>query len=179
MMTTATIWYNTTIAYRTLREIAMVRGTRQFFKHQQKNKQTEYIEPRRRPLDFDEIVAGMGDFSDLGEHDAALKIWLPEPVKHTLVEISDRSNLSVSEFLRQFLAIHCYGLYAFYQMIEGTPNLFKDRDSSGVRFSIAMEEPPEGKKRVDTYWVIELGKNIAPIKVWIPNRMKADLQSLA
>jgi hypothetical protein len=64
-------------------------------------------------------------------------------------------------------------------MIESTPNLFKDRDSSGVRFSKRMEEPPEGKKRVNTYWVIELGKNVAPIKVWIPIRMKTDLQTLA
>ena len=121
----------------------------------------------------------MGDFSDLANHDAALKIWLPEPVKHTLVEISERSHLSASEFLRQFLAIHCYGLYAFYQMIETTPNLFKDWDSSGVKFSKRMEEPPAGKKRIETYWVIELGKNVAPIKVWIPKRMKADLQTLA
>jgi hypothetical protein len=35
---------------------------------------TEQPEPRRRPLHFDEIVAGMGDFSDLAKHDAALKI---------------------------------------------------------------------------------------------------------
>jgi hypothetical protein len=121
----------------------------------------------------------MGDFSDLGKHDVAFKVWLPEPVKHTLVEISDRSNLSVSVFLRQFLAIHCYGLYAFYQMTETMPNLFKDRNSSGIRYSFAMEEPPEGKKRVDTYWVVELGKNIAPIKLWIPTRLKTDLKTLA
>ncbi|MCX7066626.1 MAG: hypothetical protein NTW85_02855 [Methylococcales bacterium] len=121
----------------------------------------------------------MGDFSDLREHDVAFKIWLPEPVKHALDEISERSDLSVSVFLRQFLAIHCYGLYAFYQMIETTPNLFKDIDLSGIRYSFAMEEPPEGKKRVDTYWVVELGKNVAPIKLWIPKRMKADLKTLA
>lgn len=150
-----------------------------FLNLQKRDKQAEYTEPRRRPLNFDEIVAGMGDFSDLGEHDVALKVWLPEPVKHALVEISERSNLSVSEFLRQFLAIHCYGLYAFYQMIESTPNLFKDMDSSGVRFSIAMEEPPEGKKRINTYWVVELGKNVVPIKLWLPTRLKTDLKTLA
>jgi hypothetical protein len=48
-----------------------------FFKRQQRDKQTEYIEqpePRRRPLHFDEIVAGMGDFSDLAKHDLIRKI---------------------------------------------------------------------------------------------------------
>ena len=150
----------------------------QFFKRQQRSNQTAYTEQRRKPLAFEEIVAGMGDFSDLADHHAALKVWLPKPAEHALREISERSNLSVSEFLRQFLAIHCYGLYAFYQMIEKTPKLFKDWESD-VKFSIRMEDPPEGKKRVNTYWVIELGKNVAPIKVWIPIRMKADLKTLA
>jgi hypothetical protein len=149
----------------------------QFFKRQQRNNQTEYIEQCRKPLAFDEIVAGMGDFSDLAEHHAALKVWLPEPVEQALREISELSDLSISEFLRQFLAIHCYGLYAFYQMTAVMPKLFKDQ--RGIMFSRTEMEPPEGKKRVNTYWVIELGKNVASIKVWIPKRMKADLQTLA
>lgn len=38
----------------------------------------------------------------------------------------------------------------------------------------------EGGRNVGyCHWVPELGKNIAPIKVWIPARMKADLQLLA
>ncbi|WP_411728456.1 hypothetical protein [Methyloglobulus sp.] len=28
------------------------------------------------------------------------------------------------------------------------------------------------------YWIPELGKNVAPIKVWIPKRMKTDLNTL-
>lgn len=150
----------------------------QFFnRQQQRDNQTEYTEQRRKPLAFEEIIAGMGDFSDLAEHHAALKVWLPEAAGQALREISDLSDLSVSEFLRQFLAIHCYGLYAFYQMTAVMPKLFKDQ--CGVLFSRTSIEPPEGKKRVNTYWVVELGKNVAPIKVWIPIRMKADLKTLA
>ena len=147
-----------------------------FFKRQQ----TEHLENsqvRRKRLSFDEIVESMGDFSDLENHDAALKFWLPEPAQQALNEIGDISDLSVSEFLRQFLAIHCYGLYAFHQMIEAMPRLFKDQ--RGIMYSKVIAEPPEGKKRVDTYWVVELGKNVVPIKVWIPKRMKADLKTLA
>jgi hypothetical protein len=148
-----------------------------FFKRQQIENQTTVAEQRRRPLAFSEIIAGMGDFSDLANHDAALKFWLPEAVEHALHEMNERSNLSASEFLRQFFAVHCYGLYAFYQMTDRIPGLFKEQ--SGIKFSIAADEPPKGKKRIDTYWVPELGKNVAPIKVWIPKRMKADLQTLA
>ncbi|MDD1608343.1 MAG: hypothetical protein LUQ18_07575 [Methylococcaceae bacterium] len=146
----------------------------QFLKRQQKDNQTE----RRKPLTFSEIVVGMGDFSDFATHDAALKFWLPEPAEQVLREMSERSDLSVSELLRQFLAIHCYGLYAFYQMTDIMPKLFKEGQSDS-RFSMVAEEPPEYKKRVDTYWVPELGKNVAAIKVWIPKRVKADLQTLA
>ncbi|MFA6051953.1 MAG: hypothetical protein WC762_05130 [Methylobacter sp.] len=149
----------------------------QFFKRQQRDNQKEDTKQQRKPLTFEGIVSGMGDFSDLAEHNVALKVWLPEPAEQALREISDLSNLSVSEFLRQFLAIHCYGIYAFYQMTMVMPKLFKDQ--RGIMFSKTEIEPPEGKKRISTYWVIELGKNIVPIKVWIPIRMKTDLQSLA
>lgn len=149
----------------------------QFLKRKLEENQKEVVEQRRRPLVFSEIVAGMGDFSDLANHDVALKFWLPEAVEQALREISERSELSASEFLRQFLAIHCYGLYAFYQMTDSMPRLFKEQ--SGIKFSKAVEEQPKGKKRVDTYWVPELGKNVVPIKIWIPKRMKADLQALA
>lgn len=150
----------------------------QFFKRQQKDNQTkEEAEQRRKPLGFSEIVAEIGDFSDFSEHDVTLKFWLPEPAEQALREISERSELSASEFLRQYLAIHCYGLYAFYQMTDTIPRLFKDQ--RGIMFSKSMPEPPEGKIRIHTYWIPELGKNVVPIKIWIPKRMKTDLQTLA
>lgn len=146
----------------------------EFLKRQNKKDNTNN---ERHSLQFSEIVAEMGDFSDLKSHDVALKFWLPEAGKQALSEMSERSNLSSSELLRQFLAVHCYGLYAYYQMADEIPMLFKDRGS--IKFSRAQTEPPEGKKRVDTYWIPELGKNIAPVKIWIPKRMKIDLQVLA
>jgi hypothetical protein len=165
-----------------------------FFKRQQKNNQTEDTKQRRKPLAFSEIVDGMGDFSDLAVHDVQFKFWLPEAAKQALQELSERHELSSSEFFRQFLAVHCYGLYAFNQMTDRIPKLFKEQQS--ILFSIVEEESPQDekridtllsmdeessprKKRVDTYWIPELGKNVAPIKVWIPKRMKDDLQTLA
>jgi hypothetical protein len=62
-------------------------------------------------------------------------------------------------------------------MTDEIPRLFKEQP--GILFSKTAKEPPAGKKRIDTYWVPELGKNVAPIKVWIPKRMKTNLQSLA
>ena len=32
---------------------------------------------------------------------------------------------------------------------------------------------------METYWVPELGKNVVPVKVWVPSRIRNDLQTLA
>jgi hypothetical protein len=130
--------------------------------------------PKSRPLQFQELKDRMGDFSDLSEHDTAFKFWIPEPVEQALNEMSNRYELSGSEFLRQFLVIHCYGLYAFMAMQDANPKIFKDADMP--RFSA---NSADRKKRIDTYWVAELGKNVAPIKVWIPSRLRNDLLILA
>ncbi|GIK24622.1 MAG: hypothetical protein BroJett006_08680 [Betaproteobacteria bacterium] len=140
----------------------------------------EDLRQRRRVLKFPQLIEGMGDFGDLRHHDTALKFWLPEPAEQALNELADYYEESMSEMLRQFFAMHCYGVYAFIAMNEAMPDLFSDT-RGGVRFSEGGRdaEPPLGKKRVDTYWVPELGKNVAPIKVWIPGRIRGDLQILA
>src|ERR1700730_6391352 len=100
-----------------------------FFKHASRNKGGAAAEARRedasrrKPLRFVQILDGMGDFRDLGKHDVALKFWLPEPVEQALDELRDKSRDSTSEFLRQFLVVHCYGLYAFRQMADAVPGL--------------------------------------------------------
>lgn len=147
-----------------------------------KRKQQDYVQPsvpaaRPRPLSFTQILDGMGDFEDLTQHDTAQKIWLPEPAAEAMKELAARNGDSMSEALRQMLAQHCYGVYAFVVMNEKIPGLFKETVSSAM-FSRAREEEG-GKKRVSTYWVPELGKNVSPIKLWIPARMRRDLQTLA
>lgn len=138
------------------------------------NREGAEFPSRKHPLKFQELVGSMGDFSDLSKHDVAFKFWIPESVEQALDEMSDRVELSNSEFLRQFLAIHCYGLYAFLAMQDSNPRMFRD-SRDGIKFS---RSAPSGK-RIDTYWVAELGKNVAPIKIWIPSRLRRDLEILA
>lgn len=132
-------------------------------------------------MQFEDLIADMGDFSDLAKHDAALKFWLPEPIDAALKELCARGGESMSEMLRRFLAQHCYGVYAVEVMREALPGLFRDPDEipAVLRLSKSPPNTPNGKVRVDTYWVPELGKNVAPIKVWIPSRLRSDLEVLA
>jgi hypothetical protein len=134
--------------------------------------------PRRRPLRFAALVADIGDLTEFAENDVAVKFWVPQPVAEALDELRERERQSMSQLLRQYLIVHCYGIYGIRVMLEADPHLFKDREvDSEIRFSRAS--PPAGKKRVDTYFVPELGKNVAPIKLWIPQRLRDDLRILA
>ncbi len=154
----------------------------------QRNKQSQPHQPAdlttnkppalsRSPMRFADLVDGIEGFNDFRNHDSALKFWLPEAAKEALEESSSINGNSMSEALRQLFATHCYGIYAFQVMTRSNPGLFKDPDH--VLFSRGVSEPPANKKRIDTYWVPELGKNVMPIKVWIPKRMQHDLQLLA
>ncbi len=145
-----------------------------FFRNRNVDREGQKI--RQRPKSLDQLVADMGDYSDLARHDVALKFWLPEPAKCALDEACLLSGQSVSGYLRQFLVIHCYGLYPYQIMAEAMPNFCKD---DSIMFSIPIAQIPKGKKRIDTYWVADLGKNIAPIKIWVPSRLKQDLGILA
>lgn len=144
---------------------------------EQSNMSTPDKGARPRPLRFAQLIDDIGDFGDLKTHDEALKFWLPEPAAEALRELCQRNGDSMSEILRQFFAQHCYGVYAFQAMIERDPGLFRDAETG--YFSRPSRGASLGQKRNPTYWVPELGKNVAPIKVWIPHRVKGDLQTLA
>ena len=134
----------------------------------------------RKKMTFATLVEDMGAYDDFGEHNVTLKFWLPDLVEKAVRELAEMNGESMSEALRQFFVIHCYGLYVFSVMNQKKPEVFKhDPD---VRFSPKREnrEPdPAGKKRETTYWVQELGKNVASVKIWVPKRVKSDLQILA
>jgi hypothetical protein len=148
-----------------------------FKKNNQKQDDATLKAPQRpRVMRFQELMESMGDFSDLAQHDVAMKFWLPELAYLALKEIGDMNGDSVSKTLRQFFAHHCYGIYAFQWLTLQKPELFKD---PVVRFSRGQVSEPAGKKRIDTYWVPELGKNVVPVKVWVPSRIRNDLQTLA
>jgi hypothetical protein len=58
---------------------------------------------KRRPMQFDQLIEGMGNFDHFDQHDRALKFWLPEPAREALEDLAKRQGQSMSELLRQFL----------------------------------------------------------------------------
>lgn len=140
-----------------------------------KKPEPEPEHPKRRALSLNALLQGMGDLRELDTHDTALKFWLPEPAERALSEFARLQGFSISSMLREFLAIHCYGIYVVQLLRDMDPQIFKDPD---IRFSISRQD--DGRKiRKVTYWVPELGKNVAPVKIWVSKRLRADLQALA
>jgi predicted DNA-binding protein len=132
----------------------------------------------RRPLDFENLLDGMGNLSDLAKQDTATKFWLPDPAEKALTELAKMQGVSMSALLREFFAAHCYGIYVVTVLRARHQNIFKDSAHLDlkVRFSISGDG---GNVRSVTYWVPELGKNVAPVKIWIAKRLRDDLQALA
>ena len=162
-----------------------------------------------KTMQFPDLIEGLGKLSELGTHDVAFKFWLPEAVFEALVDVAYRNDDSVSQSLRQFFVLHCYGLYAYICIQDKHPEIFRDMDIRAMRYSVAepparpapasaenpsseamAREAPEmarlkpraparQKVRDPVYWVPDLGKNVWPVKVWIAKRLRDDLQSLA
>lgn len=135
----------------------------------------------RRPTSFEELIDSMGDFSDLEKHDASLKFWIPEPAAVALKEIKKLRSESINETLLIFLLGHCYGFYFQQMLLYKHPEVYRDPDGlADVRFSNRQRSDDHREpKRKPVYYVPELGKNIFPIKLWIPRRLKDDLERLA
>lgn len=131
--------------------------------------------PRRKALSLDSLLDGMGNLRELDSHDTALKFWLPEPAEKAMAEFARLQGTSMSSMLREFLATHCYGAYVVQLLRDMDPEIFKDPN---IRFSIRGSDDDRKVRKV-TYWVPELGKNIAPVKIWVSNRLREDLQALA
>lgn len=132
-------------------------------------------EPPDRPkLKFEKLRIGLNIEMFKFENREALKFWLPEPVAEALDEMSRLQGTTMSAMLREFFLAHVYGIYVVTCLKQRHPNCFDDNDPM---FSI--KSSGYVKKRDPTYWVPELGKNVAPIKVWIPKELKTNLQILA
>lgn len=127
-----------------------------------------------KAVNYADMIAGMGDFGDLATEDVALKFWLPDPVERALEDLAKYYAVSVSLLVRILLADYVYGRYALAYMRENRVGIYR-RDSDQVMFS----RRASAQQLKHIYKVPELGKNIAPIKVWIAQRQKNDLQVLA
>jgi hypothetical protein len=113
---------------------------------------------------------------DLHSNSAELRLWLPAVVKLAMDECINEMEVSAAKYLREFFVIYLYGAHELLRMqrnktgiyYKPPPKLESSRGNS-VMFSRSPTED----------CVPGLGKNIIPIKLFLNEKIKIDLETLA
>lgn len=113
------------------------------------------------------ITLSNRDYADFNGNDTYIKFWIPESIEKLIDEITDLMDTSMSDFIRQVLFLHLYGRHDLLGHRErGCGIYLKEQIDFCVGDQPQITPPP-------------VDKNIADIKVWLPPKMKGDLQMLA
>lgn len=119
------------------------------------------------------LYEGDRGIKNLYANNTEMRIWIPESLNVAMKEATEFLNVPLAKHLREFLVIYLYGSHELLCMKEGKTGIFHpappEPRGSGVMFSRA---------RVVDY-IPGLGKNIVPLKLFLHEKMKADLQELA
>jgi len=138
---------------------------------------------RYQPEESDEVVHYIitqteRDYSGLLEDgDVAIKFWLPELMALIIDESRAVFATSRSDLIRQILFTYLYGRYDWLGMHERRETHYQLEPESMPMFSRRASSGGISEPAPDL--VKDLGKNSADLKVWIPRKMKDDIQALA
>lgn len=119
-----------------------------------------------------QLMAHVPDMSQLGQHEVAVKVWLPEVVAQTLKWVADYEGVSQSSWVREHLIGYVYGQAA---LLAHRIRAQRAGDSD-IRFSVMEDSKKLGRW---VYKVPQLGKNAVAFKVWMSAQMQQDLLALA
>jgi len=120
------------------------------------------------------LYEGDRGISDLYANKAELRVWVPEPLNVAMKEATGYLNEMLSTYLRQMLVVYLYGSHELLCMSENETGIFHPEPPPEPRGSRTMFS----RARVVDY-IPGLGKNIVPLKLFLHEKMKADLQELA
>jgi hypothetical protein len=118
------------------------------------------------------LYEGDRGINDLTRNEAVLRLWLPEPLKRAMDEAIEVMGVPASKYLREFFVVYLYGAHELLRMKAEKTGLYyvpPPTSSNGALCSRAAV--------VDC--IPGLGKNIVPAKIYIPQKIKADLELLS
>lgn len=110
------------------------------------------------------------DYSGMNLQEEQLRVWLPDPAKLGLEEICERVETSMTVYVTEYFSEYLYGRHELLKMRESRSGLYEPRQASLMKYNMertASDIPPD------------LGKSIFALKIFIPSKIKADLQALA
>jgi len=120
------------------------------------------------------------DYSELLEYgDVAIKFWLPDLVGIMLDQSCKFADTTRSDFIRQNFFIYLYGRYDLMGLLEQRNHYYRLDSPSHIMFSRSAASKNEAVSEPEPDIMQDLGKNTEDLKVWIPRKMKEDIQALA
>jgi len=118
------------------------------------------------------------DYSSLLERgDVAIKFWLPEILGDVLNQECSYASASRSDLIRQYLFMYLYGRHDLWGLLELKDDHYKLNQP--ILFSKSAPPKDDTVSEPEPDLMQDLGKNIEDLKVWIPRKMKEDIQTLA
>ncbi len=118
------------------------------------------------------LYEGDRGIRDLHANKAELRVWLPIPAKRAMDECVDKLHVTAAKYLREYLVVYLYGGHELLLMKAEKTGLYfvpPPVPDSGIRFSRGSSDE----------CVPGMGKNIVPLKLHLPEKMKADIEVLA
>ncbi len=128
-------------------------------------------------------ILGDRNLQDLSQNKAELRVWLPEEIKTALDEVIVQQNEVAAKFVREFFVIYLYDMHELLRMQQTQTGLYYEPPPPPPRpvqpEAVRQEQPILYSRAPSVECLPGLGKNIVPLKIFIPKRIKDDLQILA
>ena len=116
------------------------------------------------------------------DDDVVIKFWLPELLGTIIEETSSMLKITRSDLVRQLLFSYLYGRYdwlGFFERRAQEPARTIDVGRDEFSVPTFMRLQSDGDEKARKQIVKDLGKNIEDLKVWIPRKIKEDIDELA
>lgn len=127
------------------------------------------------PIYISPDIMGDRGLQRLDRNTSELRLWLPEVVKIALDETRRVHGVTTACWMREFFVIHLYGEHELLRMKINASGLYH-RDPAQEYFDI-----PQARYSIpstDTRDVLRgLGKSMSALKLFLPDRIKKDLQA--
>lgn len=137
------------------------------------------LKNRQDPPEITTLINDRG-LRDLTDDSAVLRFWLPETGRKALDQTIKNSGMVAAKYLREFFVVHLYGEHELLKMQATKEGLYYvPPPQPPVNISQQSSKEVLYSRVPSVECIPGLGKNIFPFKLYLPQRMKDDLQGLA
>lgn len=111
-------------------------------------------------------------------HGAQLRVWLPEPLRQSMGIVAHDLQTTISQYLREYFVVYLYGSHALAGMLKNGIGIYYTPPPVPKSATDDVDAPAFSRVH-KVEFIPGLGKNIVPLKLYLNEKIKADLQALA